>query len=73
MGVNSINEKTFMKLKFKEKDLTGKEKIVSKSYTGLKAGVDNGKVYDLAMLIVDLQKKELESISKLEETLLTRA
>jgi len=72
MGVNSIKEKIVMKLKFSEKDLEAGEKFVSKSYTGLKAGAEDEKIYDTALIIAGLQKKDLETVAKLETTILTR-
>lgn len=73
MAVNSVKEKIVMKLKFKEKTLDGKEKSSSKSYTGIKNEASDQSIYKIGKRISEIQTKKLDTISKVETTILTES
>lgn len=68
MPVQVIGGNSRVRLQFVEsRDLEGKEKLSSRSYSNLKPEASDLAVYNIATTIIGLQEKEAKTVTRIDE------
>lgn len=68
MPVNIINQSSRIRLRFIDGvDGEGKEKLVSRTYSNVKADADDSDVYAIAVDMAGLQTKPLKTVVRTDE------
>lgn len=68
MPVNIINQSSRVRLRFIDGvDGEGREKLVSRTYSNVKADADDGDAYAIAVDMAGLQTKSLKTVVRTDE------
>lgn len=71
MAVVSVKEKASLRLVLDNGVVDGKQKIMSKTFNKIKTTVEDEDLYGVAVVLGNLQNKEVLDIRKVEETILS--
>jgi len=70
MAIIGITEKTALRLELDGGMVDGKQRVQSKSFNRVKAAAEDEDLHGVAVVLSELQKKELLRVKKVEETVL---
>ena len=70
--VSTIKERASLKLELDLGLIDGQQRYKSKTYNKIKTDAGNEDLYETAHLLASLQKNNLSTVRKVEETILTK-
>lgn len=68
MAIIGNKEKTTLKLELDNGIVDGKQKVLSKTFNKVKTDVTDEDLHGAAMVLVDLQNKDLLKVKRVDET-----
>lgn len=68
MAIIGIKERTTLKLELDNGMVDGKQRVLSKTFSKVKTSATDEDLHGAAMVLVDLQNKDLLDVKKVEET-----
>ncbi len=70
MAINAVKEKSTLRLELDNGLVDGRQRVLSKNYSKVKNDASDEGLHGTAIVIAELQSKDLLRVKKVEETLL---